>query len=61
MDADALSTFVYIMGLEEGLQYIEDLNDNTEAMFITTDDKIYVTSGLKDSFKVSSDQYTLVE
>ncbi|MNW43107.1 Thiamine biosynthesis lipoprotein ApbE precursor [compost metagenome] len=61
MDADALSTFVYVMGLEEGLQYIEGLGDDTEAMFITTDDKIYVTSGLKDSFQISSDQYTLVE
>lgn len=61
MDADALSTFVYVMGLEDGLQYMENLGDDTEAMFITADDKIYVTSGLKDSFQVSSAQYTLVE
>lgn len=60
-DADALSTFVYVMGLTEGLKYIEDLNDGTEGMFITKDNKIYVTSGLKDTFKVTDEQYTLVE
>ncbi|MGG6313065.1 FAD:protein FMN transferase [Paenibacillus macerans] len=60
-DADALSTFVYVMGLDEGLKYIEELDDETEAMFITKDDKIYVTSGLKDAFRISSEQYSLVE
>lgn len=60
-DADALSTFVYVMGLDEGMKYIEELNDDTEAMFITKDDKIYTTSGLKDSFQITSGQYTLAD
>ncbi|WP_068786538.1 FAD:protein FMN transferase [Paenibacillus phocaensis] len=60
-DADALSTFVYVMGLEEGLTYMEGLDDGTEGLFITKDNKIYVTSGLKGGFKVTDPQYTLVE
>lgn len=60
-DADALSTYVYIMGKDEGLKYIESLGDNTQAMFITKDDKIYITPGLKGKFQVDSDQYQLME
>lgn len=60
-DADALSTVVYVMGLEKGMEFVENYNEETQAMFITKDDKIYVTSGLKNVFNISSEQYTLVE
>lgn len=58
---DALSTYVYVLGLEDGLKYMEAREDDSEAIFITKDDKIYITSGLKDLFKISSEGYTLVK
>lgn len=45
MLGDALSTSVYMMGLEDGMSYIESL-ENTEAIFITDHYDIIVSSGL---------------
>ncbi|WP_059046136.1 FAD:protein FMN transferase [Paenibacillus rubinfantis] len=60
-DADALSTVVYVMGLEKGMEFVENYNEETQALFITKDNKIYATTGLKDTFKVTDEQYSLVE
>ncbi|WP_294546922.1 FAD:protein FMN transferase [uncultured Pseudoflavonifractor sp.] len=46
-DADALSTTVFAMGLEEGTAFVEGL-DGVEAVFITRDDQVSWTSGLND-------------
>ena len=43
-DADALSTTVFVMGAEAGLQLIESL-DGAEAMFITRSRRIHRSSG----------------
>ena len=56
IDGDGLSTGVYILGLEKGMKLIETL-DGIEAVFITADKEIYVTSGIADKFKVSSNVY----
>ncbi len=45
IDGDALSTTVFLMGLDHGLTYVENLAD-TEAIFITKDGKIKKTSGI---------------
>lgn len=55
---DALSTAVFSMGLEKGLDYINN-KKNVEAIFVTKDNKIYVTKGLKDNFKLTSQEYKL--
>lgn len=47
--ADALSTAIFILGLEEGIKLINDMKD-MEAIFITKDKEIYVTEGLKEDF-----------
>lgn len=47
--ADALSTTVFAMGLEEGAAFIEGL-DGVEAIFVTKDGYLYWTSGLNDRF-----------
>ncbi|MDI3535253.1 MAG: FAD:protein transferase, partial [Thermosediminibacterales bacterium] len=60
IDADSLSTSVFAMGLKEGLNLIEKL-DNTEAIFITKDSKIYLTSGLKNSFKLTDNSLNIVD
>ena len=57
---DALSTTVFVMGLEKGFAYIESL-DQVEALFITEDGIIYRTSGLKDVFTLTNNNYTLKE
>lgn len=49
LDADALDTAVYILGLEKGRDLIRQFG-GVEAVFITVDKKVYVTEGLKDSF-----------
>ena len=46
-DGDALSTTVFLMGLAEGMDYVEALDD-TEAIFITTDGTRYYSSGMGD-------------
>ncbi|MGG5325099.1 thiamine biosynthesis lipoprotein [Enterococcus pernyi] len=61
IDGDGLSTAVFAMGVKDGLAYIEDkLNDGTEAIFVTKDDKVYVTDPIKDTFKLAEDsKYTM--
>jgi len=60
MHADAMSTTVFLLGLEEGMAFVES-TENTEAIFVTNDHKVYVTSGLKDNFKLTRQEYELVE
>jgi len=60
IDADALSTAVYVMGLEKGLKLIERM-ENVEAVIITEDNQIYVTAGLREDFKLSNPQFQLLE
>lgn len=47
MNADALSTAVFVMGLERGMAYVESL-ENTEAIFIDSSGCAYATSGIKN-------------
>lgn len=44
------------MGVKKGLEYVEsELNDGTEAIFVTKDDKVYVTDPIKDTFILDKD------
>nr|WP_309550858.1 MULTISPECIES: FAD:protein FMN transferase [Clostridium] len=56
IDGDALSTSTYIMGLEKGIKLIESIK-GVDAIFVTSDKKIYVTSGLKDSFNLTNKEF----
>lgn len=56
-DADALSTGVFLMGLEEGLAYLEALPGDVEAFFITDDNKIYATSGIRERLQLTDQTY----
>lgn len=57
IDGDALSTSTYIMGLTKGIKLIESIK-GIEAIFITEDKKIYLTSGIKDKFNLTSKEFT---
>lgn len=55
-DADILSTMTFLMGLEDGYEYITQ-TDGVEAIFITTDKKIYQTSDF--DLTLLDDSYTI--
>ncbi len=55
--SDALSTACFVMGTEKGLKYAE--KKGVEAVFVTTDKKVYITSGLKKKFRLQSEEYQL--
>lgn len=59
-DADALSTAVYIMGLEKGMEFVEDLKD-VELMFVTKDLNVFLSSGLKEKLKINDPDFKLIE
>lgn len=58
MDGDALSTSTFLLGLDDGWKLINSL-DEIEAIFITKDENVYVTTGLEKSFKLDNSKYTL--
>ncbi len=57
IDGDALSTSTYVLGLEKGMKLIESL-DGVDAIFITQDKKVYATSGIKNNFKLTNEEFT---
>lgn len=59
-DADALSTSTYILGLEKGMEFIENMED-IEVMFITDELKVYLSSGLKDKIEITDEKFNLIE
>lgn len=50
MELDALSTALFVLGAEKSRTLIDQFH--LEAIFITTDNKVYVTAGLKSSFTI---------
>lgn len=55
---DALSTTVFSLGLHEGLDFINKRKD-AEAIFITKDNKIYLSNGIKENFKLLDNSFTI--
>ncbi len=62
IDGDALSTATFVLGLDKGMKLVENLN-GVEAVFITSDKKVYTTPGLKNVFTMEdeSKEYKYVE
>lgn len=58
INADALSTGVFSMGLEEGFNFIENI-ENVEAIFVTSQKEVYVTSGGKSFFELTEPSYEM--
>lgn len=48
MEADALTTALFILGMKEGTKLLQE--KEAEAIFLTEDGQIYTTEGLRDNF-----------
>ena len=59
IDADALSTSLFVLGVETGLELIETIK-NAEAVYITKDKKVIYSSGAQDLFTLYDDNYKAV-
>ncbi len=59
-DCDALSTLIFAEGLDNGRQLIEQM-PAVDAIFITKDNAVYLSDGIKDSFILKDANYKLVE
>ena len=58
IDADGLSTSVFAMGLDEGKKFVEN-TPGVDAIFVTKNKEVYITSGLKDSFSIVDNSFKL--
>ena len=57
-DGDALSTSLFIFGIEEGLAYVNSL-DGVEAVFIDKEHDVHLSEGLKEAFVLTNEEYHL--
>lgn len=60
IDGDALSTALFVLGVEEGLKFVEQL-DGIEAIFITKDKEVIASDGIKDLFTLSHNEFKLID
>ncbi|MGG5462872.1 FAD:protein FMN transferase [Clostridium sp. B9] len=60
LDGDALSTAVFALGFSEGLKLIESL-ENVDAIFVTTDKEVFLSSNIKSNFNLIDNSFKLIE
>ena len=60
INADAISTATYALGLKEGYNFINEL-ENVEAMFVTHDKLVYITEGLKNKISIVDKEFIINE
>ncbi|MCC3144042.1 FAD:protein FMN transferase [Halanaerobium sp. Z-7514] len=60
LDADALSTIAYVKGLEAGMKFVEDIAD-VDAMFITEELDVHLSSGLTGIVEITGPDFNLIE
>jgi len=60
IDGDSLSTLLFSKGVEEGLELVEKI-ENVDAIFITRNKEIYLSSNLKGKFKLTNNEFQIVE
>lgn len=58
IDGDCLSTLIFSLGVDKGLEFVNSIN-GAEAIFVTKDKKVYLTTGMKDNFKITNAEYVV--
>lgn len=58
IDGDALSTSVFAMGVEEGMKFVNS-QSGIDAIFVTKDNKIYLTNEVKNIFELTNSDFTI--
>lgn len=59
IDADALSTTVFSLGVKDGMELIESL-PGVDAIFVTANKEVYLTSGVANyNFKITDNSFIL--
>ena len=58
MDADALSTLIFVLGVERGLELVESL-DGIEALLAGDGKKLFASSGMESIFRLTDDEFSL--
>ncbi len=59
IDGDALSTATFALGIEDGLNLINSLND-IEAIFVNKNREIYLSNGLTNNFELLNKDFTII-
>ncbi|WP_411680511.1 FAD:protein FMN transferase [Clostridium thailandense] len=59
-DADAMTKYIFYLGVEKGPEYVKKSLPGVEAIFITKNKEVYVTEGLKDNFKITNNEFKLI-
>ncbi|CCY48110.1 apbE family lipoprotein [Peptostreptococcus anaerobius CAG:621] len=60
IDADALSTSTFGLGIEKGRKFIDSI-DGVDAIFITKDRKVYTTKNIKNKLEITDDSFKLAD
>ena len=59
IDADALSTTLFALGVKEGLALVETLED-IDCVYVTKDQEVYISSGIRETFTIIDHSFKLV-
>ena len=57
--ADALSTGIYVLGFDKGLEIISKMEE-AEAVIVNDRKQIFITSGLQDRIELTNNDYELI-
>lgn len=60
IDADALSTALFVLGTEEGSGLTKEIND-IDSLFITKEKQVYLPLSLKDVFEIEDNKFTIID
>lgn len=58
VDGDSLSTTLFALGIEKGLNLINSL-DGIDAIFITKDNELYLSTGIKSNFTLTNNDFKI--
>lgn len=60
IDADALTTALFVLGIEEGSELLNKMDD-VDSLFITKEKQVYVPPNLKDIFEIDDKEFIIID